>query len=593
VPARYDVTRLKLFDAEVTTRRIAIAALIAIVLSLPSLATGFFADDYIHLMALGGYDAGSTRPYDLYRFIDGDAQRFPELVRTGPWVWWGEPSLRCAFWRPVPSALANLDYRLFGLWGPGWHAHSILWYGALCAAVGVLYRRVFRHPTAFLALLMFAIDDAHAFSAAWTASRYVIIAAVFSTVALWAYWRAREESWRPGIALAAGCYALSLTCGESALCLTCYLFAYELFARETAARRLRALAPFAGVTLVYLVIHHLGGYGTTGSGVYIDPIHEPVRFVAAMPARIATLLGGLFGGTPVDFWLMVRESHRPLAIAGALMAVPFALMLRATLRAASQGERRTLSWLAAGAVLALVPSLGAPMGTRLLTYPSIGAFPVIAAVLVHAWRAGGVARIGAGWLVAMHVVLAPIGFMSQFKLVAERSRSSLGTMARFASTRPSGRFALIRGTDPFVGVYGAAALVIEHRVNFESWNLLSLTQHPLRIRRSGERTLDVEVEGGQLLDTPFEQVWRNGGPPVGYRVSTAMFTLTITGVENGLPKRFTVELADAPGTPGATLLVETADGLVPFVPPPLGESVTLPPGPGPFDPPHPNVTSDS
>jgi hypothetical protein len=58
---------MKLFDAQLTPRRIVIAVLIAGVLSLPSLWAGFLADDYLHLMVAGGYEVGAASRFDLYR----------------------------------------------------------------------------------------------------------------------------------------------------------------------------------------------------------------------------------------------------------------------------------------------------------------------------------------------------------------------------------------------------------------------------------------------------------------------------------------------------------------------------------------------
>lgn len=574
---------MKLFDAELTPRRIAFAALAAALLSLPFLRAGFFADDYIHLMAIKGYDVGGARAYDLYRFVDGDPLRAKALVERGPWMWWLDPNLRAAFMRPLPSALAQLDHWLFGIRGLGWHVHNLLWYVALVAAVGVLYRRIFPYRAAALAALLFAIDDGHAFTSGWVASRYAIIAAFLSTVALYGYWRWREQGWRRGLYLALASYTVSLGCGESALCLPCFLAAYELFSRESWRRRLVALAPFAALTAVYLVVHRLGGYGTRGSGVYFDPIAEPARFLAAAPQRMTALLGCLIGSTPLDMWMLVPETHAPLVAAGAVATVVFALLFRSTLRAVGDDERRTLSWLAAGAVLAIVPTLGAGPGSRLLVFPSVGAFPVIARVAAHAWSASRLERAGAVWLLAVNLVISPIGFVGQYPLLERRAGHSRATMHRFALSEKRPLITVIRTTDVFVGVYGAGALAVEDQRLNDAWNLVAQTSHPLRITRTGERQLDVEVLGGTLLDSEMEQVWRYGGVPEGYQAKTRTFTVRVTGTAGGKPNRLAIEFTEPPGSPDNAVMVQTRAGLEPFAFPPVGETVTLPEGPNPFE----------
>ena len=558
--------------------------MLGMVLSLPSLTVGFFCDDYIHLLAIQGIDVGGARPFDLYRFAVGDPVRTGALILRGPWMWWAEPGIRAAFFRPIPSALEGLEFLLFRCNPVGYHAHAVLWYGAFITVVGVFYRRALAPATALLALVMFAVDECHAASVGWLAARYALLAAVFSTLALYGYWRYRTEGRRADLGLAFVAYAVSLGCGESALGVPCYLFAFELFATDARRTRIRSLVPFAGLTLVYLVAHRLGGYGTWGSGVYTDPIAEPARYAAESPLRFVTLLGGLISSAPVDVGLLVPQSRLPLVLVGAVATLAFAWLLRAKLRAAEADERRTLLTLTVGSMLALVPAVGAPTGARLLTFSSVGAIAVIAAVAEHAWRTQSL-RVGAVWLVAFNLVLPPLLFVSQLSAVKLRSDASGRVLSRFAAQERRPRVALLRTTDPFVGIYGAAQLPVEHGYTPEIWNLFATTARPLRFTRTAERTFDVEVLEGQLLDSDLEQVWRlDHSMTEGYAVHTESFDVRVTAVEDGRPRRLSLVLNDALDSARTAYVVQTRAGLEPFPFPALGDSVTLPAGPSPFDP---------
>jgi len=575
---------MPLLSRPLTKRLVAATVALAVLLSLPSLMLGFFCDDFIHLVALDGVDVGGARPFDLYRFATGDVARMHELVARGPWPWWCEPSIRAAFFRPIPSLLIGFDRWLFGLWAVGYHAHVVLWYGALVAAVGLLYRKVAPSKTALLALLFFAVDEAHASSVGWIASRYALVSAVFVTLSLHAYWRHRTERASGALPLSLLAYGVALGCGESALGLPCFLLAFELFTDEPVRRRARALAPFAALTFVYLVAHRMGGYGTSGSGVYTDPIAEPLRYVTAAPVRLVVLVGTLVTSLPADLWVLVDEVHAPLFGLAVVAVVAFGWLARASLRAAPTDERRVLARLGVGALLALIPSLGAPVGVRLLVLPSIGAMPVLAAVASRALEVRGL-RGGGVWLLVANLLLPPLFFLGTFGGLRLRTVASDRVVATFARSQPKARLALVRATDPFVGIYGAAALPARHGLKPEVWNVFAQTSHPMRLTRVGERVFDVQVLQGQLLDGSFEQVWRiDRSIPVGYRVHTEAFDVEVLALEDGRPKRLQLTLNDAPDSGETAYLVQTNAGLVPLDFPSVGESVTLPEGPRSFDP---------
>ena len=561
-------------------RTIAIAAAVAAVLCLPALWVGFFADDWAHLMAMEGLSVGGSEPYDLYRFTH--PEQGAAAIRNGPWPWWTVPTLNAAFWRPIPSALFALDHALFGLEPLGYHAHSILWYLVLVATVGAFYRRVFVHPAAKLALFMFAVDEAHAFATGWIASRYANVTAVFAVVAVLAYWRYRRHRWRPGLPVALVALGIALACGESALAAFGYFVGYELVvSKDAIRRRVASIAPLFLLAFVYLGFHRALGYGVTDSGLYFNPVTDPIGYAAVVPARLPALLGSLVSSTPIDAWMLVPETHVPLIVVGVIVTVVFGVLLRSKLRAADETERVTLSWLTVGALLGAFVGLGAGLGTRLLIVSSVGAFPVIAAVVLHTrqrWRqARGRARVPLAvatvWLVAVHLLVAAPLFSLNFVLMRMPASRSDRVMAALELDDPDGKIAIVRTSDVFSGLYGSGPLKTRRGFDLEAFNLLTLTTHPMAIVGTANG-FEVQLLEWALLESEFERVFRSKEQALVASdvVETSCFSVRVLEVEHGKPTR--LEVFDIDGQ--AQWLLDTGNGFEKFVIPRAGERVVLP-----------------
>ncbi len=576
-------------------RTVWLSVALGVVLLLPSVFVGFFCDDYLQLLALRD-DAGARElsleasRFDLYRFAIGDVERARRFILRGPWPWWMDPALRAAFWRPLASAALAADHAVFGMHAWGYHVHAVLWYGALIACVGALYRRVLLHAAAPLALVVFAIDEGHVQATAWLAARYSIMSATFGVLALLAHVRAREGGNNHAVWLALLALVTSLAFGESAVGTLGYVAAFELLgATDSVRARVRALAPYAALFVVYLALHRTLGYGVQHIGHYLDPFAETGAFLAAAPSRLAMLIGALVASLPIDLWLVVPEARVPLVAAGAVATVAFGLLLRATLRSLDPETRRSARWLALGAVLSLVPSLGAAQGSRLLVLPSVGASVAIALVVHGAYvswrrptdgkaspRASGVFKLGGAWLGLANVVLAvPMIFM-QLSVLRWRAAVSLEPVRNLA-VENGDRIAILRG-EPIVSVYGAAPLYVERGVLPAAWNVVALTEHPMKLTRLSERELDVEILEGTLMEGSFEELYRRAPIPLGYEATTVSFTVRVTELAGGRPKRLLLKLAN-----GITLLVHEGRRFVPLALPAIGETKQLPRGPGMLD----------
>src|SRR5688572_14219385 len=218
-----------------TSPRFAIACCVVagVALCSPSLWTGLVADDFLHQLMLRdhpGLPFAGRGPFDLFRFADGSPETARALTNAGVFPWWTDPKALLAFFRPLASLTHAADHRLWPEHAGLMHAQSLLWYGVLLALVGITYAGLGASRRGFaLALLMFAIDDAHAPAVGWIANRNALIALCFALPALAVHARSRRGGFVHGVWLGPLLLAVGLGGGEAALSVCAYLVAYAAF----------------------------------------------------------------------------------------------------------------------------------------------------------------------------------------------------------------------------------------------------------------------------------------------------------------------------------------------------------------------------
>jgi hypothetical protein len=87
----------------------------ALLLALPSLRAGFFADDFLHVAILSGQLSSilPVAPLVMFRFSAGDPAWVQEMIRKSLFPWWPDLHFRGAFFRPLSALTHILDYRLW------------------------------------------------------------------------------------------------------------------------------------------------------------------------------------------------------------------------------------------------------------------------------------------------------------------------------------------------------------------------------------------------------------------------------------------------------------------------------------------------
>lgn len=566
-------------------------ALLAAVLTLPSVGSGLLFDDYhakIFFQRPGSPARLMDSPLDLFRFFRGPQQMARVLDMGAPW--WTDEGIRAGFWRPLASATHWLDYSLWPDWPSLMHLHSILWYAAAVASVSVFYRRLMG-PTmvAGLAALLYAVEDTHGPVVGFLANRSDLPALVFGVFTLLAHDRWRRAGWRAGAFIAPAMLLVSLLFKEAGIATCGYIAAYEFFLRdERWTRRLWALLPYGVVVLAWRMAWSAQGYGLAGVAPYVDPVTEPGRFAVELVRRAPLLLLAQWTGAASELtWVLSR--HRPLV----LLAIVAVLLLIALLLVPLLRQDRVARFWATGMMLSAIPACAAFPADRMLIWVGIGAFALMARFLTRFAEATGPqedatrrplpARALAGFFVVVHLLLAPLA-------MPIRAAWPMGPPFLLDQLRPSEPMdPSIAGEDLIVVNPPEAFLMLESALMWAADGdplprrirvLMSSRLQPVEVYRPDERTLVLRPEAGFLRGLA-DRLLRGPDRPLrlGERIELAGMTVEITEMRpDGRPAeaafRFAVPLED----PSLRWLQWRDGRYVPFVPPPVGDRVKLPGG---------------
>ncbi len=551
-----------------------VVAAVAVALSLPSVTATFYADDLQMMVRLDGIaPAPIPGPFHLYTFASGVAGERHLLVDRGPLPWWTIDGLRLSFFRPLSGALLTIEHALSGRSPLLYHLDSIAWYAAACVAAAMLLRRLLPEREAAMAALLFAASPAHWMLGAWPSARHVAVSGVFGIAAIALHVRAREKRDRRAEIAAIACTAVALAGGETALGVFAYVGAYELFGRrEAIALRVRSLLPWGALIFVYAVAYVALGYGVRGSGAYIDPIASPGVYLAALPSRLAVFAEAALVCVPSEASMLVPHAAPILALLGVAATVALALLLRRALTRLDAPYGATFRWLLIGAVLATLPGIAGIPGDRILFMPNLGVAAALSVVILHAFKRGG------ALFALIHVVLAPLVFV----VCCARYASSSHVAAAAVSTAEIPARARVFGiglSDPLLGMYLAPSLLFarDAATRPSEVSMLTISPHDHRVTRTGDRSLEIAIDGGALLDGAFEYVVRPPSAPLrtGDVVTFGTSTVRILADDGGKPTRFEVTFDRSLDDPSMVLLVWRGGALRALSLPPAGVEVRV------------------
>ncbi|MHC5110196.1 MAG: hypothetical protein ACYTHJ_10000 [Planctomycetota bacterium] len=495
---------------------------IALLLCLPSLWHGWQVDDYTHQVALVGHEKLpeiKRPPTDAFAFVSGKPEDHKRAVETGFLPWWSSPNLRLSFFRPVSSLTHWLDYQLWPNSPFMMHLQSLAWLGGVIALSISLFRRLIRPAwVAGLAILLFAIDDVHGLPATWIANRNALIALFFGLLALLAHHRLRHDGWKPGWILGPLALLLSVTANEGGSAMGGYLLAYAIFVdRESRTSRVMSLAPYLLVGIGWLITYKMLGHGATGSGMYVDPISEPLRYVRTAAERVPILLFGQWL-LSANLYMIIATEFRGIYW---LVAVTFALVMAWLMLPLLRRNAMARFWVA-GMLLALVPPSATFVADRLLVFVGIGGMGLMAQWIADtgvignddpmAGSRGRLARMLAWILIIGNVVMSPLSLMTKSYSVTMFGGVIERAMAGIPDDRALENQTLIVVNTPtfFVNLNIPIMQAVKGKAVAEQFFSLTAGESPLTLTRTDERTVHVHLEDGMFTWQSPEIISREG-----------------------------------------------------------------------------------
>ena len=133
------------------------------------------------------------------------------------------------YYRPLFTAYLTLNYKLFGLWEPGWHLMNLLVHCGATVAVFFLIKRLSGDRLiATLAALVFGLHPAHVESVSWISGIPDPLAALFYVPSLIWYVRYRMDDDKKFLFASVIAYGLSALCKETPLALPLVFIVWEL-----------------------------------------------------------------------------------------------------------------------------------------------------------------------------------------------------------------------------------------------------------------------------------------------------------------------------------------------------------------------------
>ena len=503
--------------------RIALAAIVAVgLLALsPGLRAPFWLDDYAHISMVAGTYPGHRGPTELYDFVSSADRGV--LIERGVLPWWTDARLELRFFRPLASASLYAEHLIFGSSAGAMHAVSVAWWLTAVLAARALYRRLMPARVALLATAFFALAPCHAVPLGWIASRTVVMSLALGALGLGAHVRFRERGLKRHAALAVGLFSASLASGEYGLAFGGYVLAFELFRAGAARRRLAALLTFAGPASASAAARAALHYGTAGSGFYLDPTREPLRFLAAAPRRVAVLLIDAWLTADADSW---GAGASAWAVAAVVLATALALAgpLSRAARALADEPRNHAKWLILGSFIALVPTLAVTASMRLVGASVLGLAPAVAALIEHGWFGASPAppdrrtqhlRAAAALMAFAHLVHAPVGTWiaaRQFHATATAFARRARWLREHIGDAPDAEVIVARG-DWQSALFGSLAIA-PGRPPIARWRPLVMGGHALLLRRD-DRTLDAIIPHGRgFFPAGREDLFRGDDAPL-------------------------------------------------------------------------------
>jgi hypothetical protein len=583
---------------------IVVISLAGVGLRAPLLHTGFIVDDYAQLAMMTGTYPVQRDPLSLFTFSSGEPAENQALKDAGFFPWWSHPDVRVSLFRPLASALMWLDHLALRDDALLFHVHSALWWLGMSVMLGVLLRRFLPPGWALFAHAMCVVHPANGMLLGWVANRNASVALLFAASALYLQ-VTRRGTWR-----IPACWALSLLAGEYGASFLVICAAYDLTATDSWRAKWSRLRPCVWVLLGYVVLRSALHVGSRESGMYVDPVGEPLAFLRTAagrgPAMVADLVLGMrsnwwSAGYPIaeplrqalqlsDAWVLDLRPMRTLHVAVGL----FASVIAAWVAWFSQRHEPALRFAALALPFAILPTLGGAPESRLLLTAAFGwslllaqALRALSVQLRQQSRARTLLALGALLALSAWEVQASIRYSAEDRAflprVAQVIRSAILAPALDQTLAQVEDAFLVSAVDPTTTIYIPMLRRWHGHVGPQRCHLLMSTLSPFRLDRID--ATQFRLSRLQQHYTPpdvYAEAFRREPMQVGQSFAMTGLQATVEQVHDGMPVVVRYATARDLDSPASALLMQTANGVEVLRFPAVGQSLMLPGANFPF-----------
>ncbi len=530
-----------------------VVILIAMALVSPSLFSGLVADDYVHYALFNGGDIIKQRAnasfFDLYSFVDGNAERNQQLMDYSLIPWWTVEHLKYNFWRPISELFHFIDYVIFKehLWAM--HLQSMAWFCACLFLLLQFYQKLqISRSFAVIALALFAWDSTHGVTIAWIANRNALIAAFFTLLVLQQHINFSEQGKAKHLILAIVFLVFCLLSAETGIAVGAYLFAYAIFLdKRGATRGFSLLLPYAVVVAIWWFLYKYYGYGASGSiRYYIDPVEDPTEFIIALFKRIPLFFGSQFGILPSESRAFGENLNTIATLLG------FIIIIWVFLLARFSNHKKQVAFLLTGTFLAMFPITASLPQDRNLLLVGIGGSGLAGLFILDLWSqrhsAANLSKhfftVSVGLLVLMHLILSPLLLAVMSMSPAIISNGALKSLNTLNINSDNSKLIIINGPVENISYLGPMLLYANQPNPAKIWNFSS-NQSTTLVKRVADNQLRIRQHGGFLQQA--DQVFRHvpSDPmKLGQQIQLTGADISVTELlDDGRPAEITVTFA--------------------------------------------------
>ncbi len=501
-----------------------ILAIAAVIFMLPSLKLGLLMDDMLQRIPQLEPSQIPSRLYETGLVPKEPGKLSTVLFETFGWLrdkdlwktgkdygslpWWMSDKVKCSLWRPFTAFTHWLDYRLYPDSPALMHAHNIAWFAAVILLVTIIYRRIIGAIwVAGLAAVMYLLDTNMYFPVSFIANRGFIISLCFGLLCLYTFHKWRTIGSGTSAILSVLFMIFSILSNEAGVSTFTFVLAYAIVLDKTPLpSRVLSLLPSVFVIIIWRVVYNFLGYGVSGLGAYLDPGHEPLRFLCHLPGYITAVISGQLSGLWPDMMCLVNQHLFNIIL---IFYITFVVIAIVIFIPVIRKDTIARFWFAV-MTFAAIPVAAVPAGKN-FGFVAVGAYGLIAAFAAglftkQNWVPKNIVSKSVVWLFCVILLIVHLPLAAAARFAAPKSTPLfLGTMGNLANLGAlpdaEDKNVVIVNAPCQLSLCEAPAYRVYYGQNLpKSLRALAMGTAALEVTRSNERTLVIKSKQDNIFD---------------------------------------------------------------------------------------------